>query len=138
MLFFISTGRTFVSEEVKNTVAWPCLKSYRSTTRTTIFTRKQDLKIAKEHTMQQKYIPNKQVPIYACPAAGNRCHVRVLDMYYSKLPEQAFENDVFYLKPSGFPKKSWFINVHQKVYKSSGLLHQLDTGVWNKYPVFEV
>ena len=32
-------------------------------------------------------------------------------MYYSKLPEQAFENDVFYLKPSGFPKKSWFINV---------------------------
>ena len=65
----------------------------------------------RQGTYQQKYIPNKQVPIYACPAAGNRCHVRILDMYYSKLPEQAFENDVFYLKPSGCPKTSWFVNI---------------------------
>ena len=105
MPFFTSMARTCASEEVKNTAAWPCCKSYGSTTRTTIFTWKQDRKITRG-TYQQKYTPNKQMPIYACPAAGNRCHVGVLDMYYSKVPEQAFENDVFYLKPSGCPGSS--------------------------------
>ena len=42
---------------------------------------------------------------------GNRCHVRVLDLYLQKLPPEAFENDVFYLQPVGYfvdPTKPWF------------------------------
>ena len=30
---------------------------------------------------------------------GNRCHVRVLDVYLQKIPPEAFERDVFYLQP---------------------------------------
>ena len=39
---------------------------------------------------------NKVVPINAVPEAGNRCHVYILDLYFSKLPK---ERDVFYLQP---------------------------------------
>ena len=66
-------------------------------------------------TFTEKRISNEEVPIYACPAAGERCHVFILDVYYSKLPEQVFSRDVFYLKPAKVVptdrKKPWFENV---------------------------
>ena len=65
----------------------------------------------RQGTYMQKHIPNKQVPIYACPAAGKRCHVYILDMYYANLPDDAFAKDVFYFKPSASTSKSWFLNI---------------------------
>ena len=41
-----------------------------------------------------------------------RCHVKILDKYFSILPEDATSNDVFYLKPlpkpPSDPNASWF------------------------------
>ena len=50
-------------------------------------------------TFTEKDIPNKIVPIYSSGEAGERCHVRILDFYLSKLPQIAFNNDVFYVRP---------------------------------------
>jgi len=33
------------------------------------------------------------------PAAGERCPFCILDTYISKLPPQAFEKDLFYIRP---------------------------------------
>ena len=52
-------------------------------------------------------VDNKVVPIYACPAAGERCLVYLLDLYLSKLPSIVFEKDVLYWKPKNdIPKSS--------------------------------
>ena len=48
-------------------------------------------------TFSQRFIPNKTVPIYSNPELKERCHVYILDLYFSKLPQ--VENDVFYLRP---------------------------------------
>ena len=62
--------------------------------------------------LQQMGIKNKVVPVYSIPEAGNRCHVMILDTYFSKLPSSAFVNDNFYLQPlPSIPKddkKPWF------------------------------
>ena len=49
--------------------------------------------------LQDFRVPNKQVPIYSCPEARDRCHVYILDLYLSKLPVQAFIDDSFYMRP---------------------------------------
>ena len=59
--------------------------------------------------------PNKIVPIYATPTAGNRCHVKILDLYLSKIPPEAIQHDYFYLKPiktfsSDGANKTWYTN----------------------------
>ena len=57
-------------------------------------------------------IENKVVPIYANSEAGDRCHVRQLDVYLSKIPDQARELDIFYLRLLGNipedPSRPWF------------------------------
>ena len=50
-------------------------------------------------TFQQLSVPNKVVPVYSCPEAGERCAVYLLDLYLSKLSQEAFTNDIFYLRP---------------------------------------
>ena len=50
-------------------------------------------------TFSQRYVANKIVPIYANQANRERCHVQLLDFYLSKLPQEAFEKDVFYVRP---------------------------------------
>ena len=50
-------------------------------------------------TFSQRYIPNKTVPIHANPLDKERCHVRILDVYISKLSEDAIAKDVFYVRP---------------------------------------
>ena len=66
-------------------------------------------------TFTEKHVPTKVVPIYESKEARERCHVRVLDVYLSKLPKQAFEKDIFYLRPlEAVPDeegKPWFQNV---------------------------
>ena len=43
-------------------------------------------------------VDDKVVPIYVCPAAGERCLEYLFDLYLSKLPSIAFEKDVLYWK----------------------------------------
>ena len=45
------------------------------------------------------HIKSKVVPVYACPEAGERCLVYILDKYISKLPSFAVDKDVFYVRP---------------------------------------
>ena len=45
--------------------------------------------------LAQLRVKNKSVTIYSVSEAGDRCHVRVLDLYFSKLLKEAIERDVF-------------------------------------------
>ncbi len=45
------------------------------------------------------HIKPKIVPLFACPEAGDRCPVTILDKYITKLPVYAQEQDLFYLRP---------------------------------------
>lgn len=42
------------------------------------------------------HVENKVVPVFACDELGDRCHVRLLDNYISKLSAKAFEMDCLY------------------------------------------
>ena len=57
----------------------------------------------------------KIVPLYACPEAGDRCPVTILDEYINRLPVYAHEQDLFYLHPlpnvPGDPSLPWFAKV---------------------------
>ena len=44
-------------------------------------------------------IKGKVVPVYACSDLGERCPVKTLDTYLSKLPPKAHVDDIFYLRP---------------------------------------
>ena len=44
--------------------------------------------------MAQMRVANKVVPIYAPPEAGIRCHVNVLDTYFSKLPRRLWRKTI--------------------------------------------
>ena len=63
---------------------------------------------------QQLNLDNKCITQYACPQLGERCHVYLLKLYVSKLPEKAFERDVFYMKPVAnlpvSPSDPWYCN----------------------------
>ena len=76
----------------------------------------------------QLSVPNKVVHQYSNPAAGNRCHVQILDLYFSKLLKKAFEEDNFYVRPlervptdEGTP---WFISVPVGKNTLSGMTKQ--------------
>ena len=47
--------------------------------------------------LQDFKVANKRVCSYAL--GGERCHVYLLDLYISKLPVEAFLEDVFYMRP---------------------------------------
>jgi hypothetical protein len=46
--------------------------------------------------LAQLHIKNKSVEIHENPEAGDRC---LLDLYISKLPPEAVEKDLFYVRP---------------------------------------
>lgn len=57
---------------------------------------------------------NKTVVQYARQLAGERCHVNLLQLYLSKLPESAFQRDIFYMRrrpaiPDS-PTTPWYTN----------------------------
>ena len=60
-------------------------------------------------------INNKVVSIYANSSVDDRCHVHILDIYISKLPQEVREKDFFYARPLPAipvdPKKPWFAPV---------------------------
>ena len=69
----------------------------------------------RQGTFRKPYVSNKDVPIYACPTAGDRCHVKLLDLYIQRLPPDAVEKDMFYVRsldkiPSN-PTASWYTSV---------------------------
>ena len=47
----------------------------------------------------QLNLDNKTVVQYAAPELCERCHVYLLRLYISKLPESAIKGDIFYMKP---------------------------------------
>ena len=66
-------------------------------------------------TFRKLHISTKVVPVFACPQVGERCTVYLLDRYLSKLPQEAFTQDVFYLRPlektPSDPNHPWYTNV---------------------------
>ncbi len=54
----------------------------------------------------------KRVPIYSTSKAGDKCHIHILDLYFSKLPPDAWKKDYFYARPlpdvPSDPDKPWF------------------------------
>ena len=41
---------------------------------------------------------NKVVTQFAKPELGEKCHVFLLELYLSKLPDSALQRDIFYMK----------------------------------------
>ena len=58
---------------------------------------------------------NKVVTQFAKPELGDKCHVFLLELYLSKLPNSAFQGDVFYMKPKPCvpysPADPWYMNI---------------------------
>ena len=57
-------------------------------------------------------VANKVVPIYSSPDLGNRCHVRMLDLYCSHLPSNCNRESAFYFRPLAKPSTTgkWYAN----------------------------
>jgi len=84
-------------------------------------------------TFKQLHIKNKVVPLFRCHEAGERCPVHILDLYFSRLPEEAFTKDIFFFRalekvPSD-PTSPWYSGsvpvgkntLHQKLSKMCAL-----------------
>ena len=59
-------------------------------------------------------LEHKSVSSIANKDAGTRCHIYLLDLYISKLPNEAIEKDLFYCRPrSSIPPESlvWYSGV---------------------------
>lgn len=60
-------------------------------------------------------VSHKVVHQFAHPELGERYHVSLLDMYFSKVPDSAKANDIFYLRPLNKVPESedaiWFSSV---------------------------
>ena len=70
---------------------------------------------SKNHSgsLSERCIQNKSVPIFACfDEVGERCHVHLLDVYISRMPQKAKDLDYFYLRPlekySDEPSAPWY------------------------------
>ena len=66
-------------------------------------------------SFKQLRVKSKVVPLYACPEAGERCPVHILDKYIAKLPSEARERDLFYVRPlqkfTSDPTCPWYTSV---------------------------
>ena len=60
-------------------------------------------------------IENKVVEQFQDLRAGDRCHTYLLHLYFSKVPDKAFEQDIFYVRPlpkiPAGPSAPWFTSV---------------------------
>ena len=65
--------------------------------------------------LAQLRVENKIIPSYVVPDAGERCHVVLLDLYFSKIPSEALQKDNFYLHPlqkkPQDPNAPWFMSM---------------------------
>ena len=65
-------------------------------------------------SFKQLHVKSKVVPVFACPEAGEKCPVHILDLYLSKLRKEGTQ-DVFYLRPLESipldPSLPWYASV---------------------------
>ena len=63
-------------------------------------------------SFKQLHLKGKVVPVFPCQEARLKCPVHLLDLYISKLPEEAKKNDLFYVRPLEKkpidPGKPWY------------------------------
>ena len=50
-------------------------------------------------SFKKLHVKPKVFPVYSCQEVGDRCPVKILDLYIQKLPKYATETDTFYLRP---------------------------------------
>ena len=93
------------------------------------------LKISRSGTFRQLHVVSKAVPIYCTcnhetdhdqPALNQRCHVHLLDLYISKLPEKTrAEQVLFYVRPLQHKPQDetspWFYNVPETTCLRAGI-----------------
>jgi len=48
-------------------------------------------------TFTKLHVANKPVPLFACPEAGERCPLHILDLYLSKLPQEVIKKLMYSL-----------------------------------------
>jgi len=72
---------------------------------------------------------NKIVTQFGKPELGDKCHVFSLELYLSKLPNSAFQNDVFYMEPKPSVSDSladpWYMNLAIGHNTPSGMLKEI-------------
>ena len=75
----------------------------------------------------QLHIRNKTVEIFENAEAGNRCHCRLLDLYISKLPMEAKEKDLFYVRPNEtvINETTWYYSTPFGWNKLSQMVHDM-------------
>lgn len=63
--------------------------------------------------LAQLRVKNKCVEILENPEAGDRCPCRLLDLYIDKLPMEAKDKDLFYVRPVEKPKQgaAWYYSI---------------------------
>ena len=79
--------------------------------------------------LAQLRVENKVVPSYAVHEAGERCHVALLDLYFSKVPSEALQKDNFYLRPlqkkPEDPNAPWFMSMQVGVNTINQMLSKM-------------
>jgi len=48
-------------------------------------------------TFKKLHVANKTAPLFACPEAGERCPLHILDLYLSKLPQEVIKKLMYSL-----------------------------------------
>ena len=75
---------------------------------------------------KQFHLDNKIVQQFENPEAGSRDHVRILDLYFTKVPRDALEKDNLYVRPLESvprdPQKPWFTSVPMEKNKLSSIV----------------
>ena len=79
---------------------------------------------SKNHSggLVQLRVKNKTVEIHENPEAGDHCHCRLLDLYIGKLPPEAIEKDLFYVR---LMEK---VNKQAPMYEQSVWYYSIPTG----------
>ena len=80
--------------------------------------------------LRERSIQNKTVPIFSCfNKVGKRCHVYLLDLYISKMPQKAKDMDYFYLRPFDNvpenPSAPWCYNSPMGEHKLGGMVKNM-------------
>jgi len=98
---FFSNGKNFIlrSGEEHRHLKIPQLQRNISPDEKVRYTYTENSSKNRSGGFNQLDVPHKVVHQYEDPRAGPRCHVFLLDLYLSKIPNQAKDQDIFYLRP---------------------------------------
>ena len=133
MQFSTTMGRIFASEGVKNTE----LKLSQFSRNVEHYQYEENSSKNRQGGWAQMRIEKKSVPMYANPEAGDRCHVKILDLYFNRLSEEAKKN-IFYTRPvPTLPKNPydpWYCAVPYGKNKLSSMFKEMciEAGIGHK------